>query len=65
MSVRFGTRFILVTLLILLALPALSLAQVATARLDGVVKDATNAVLPGVTVLATHTATTISFHEHH
>ena len=61
MSVRFATRFILTVVLILVALPALSFAQVATARLDGVVRDATNAVLIGVTVIATNDATTISF----
>ena len=62
MPTRFGTRMILtVTLLIFVALAATSLGQVATARLDGVVKDVTDAILPGVTVIATNTGTTISF----
>lgn len=36
-------------------------AQVTTSRLEGVVRDATEAVVPGVTIVATHVSTNIAF----
>jgi len=48
----------LVAVLLLFTLSAA--AQVTTARLEGLVKDATQAVIPGVVVVATHTGTNIS-----
>jgi hypothetical protein len=48
-------RWILV--LILLGLSSTGIAQVTTARLDGVVKDTSGAVLPRVKVIATHLGT--------
>ncbi len=38
-----------------------AVAQVTTARLEGVIKDQTDAVVPGVTVVATQTGTNITF----
>ncbi|MGH9844259.1 MAG: TonB-dependent receptor domain-containing protein, partial [Blastocatellia bacterium] len=38
-----------------------ALAQVTTARLEGVVKDQTNAVVPGVTVIATQEGTNLAY----
>src|SRR5262245_56860403 len=42
-------------------LSATAVAQTAGARLEGIVKDSTQAVIPGVTVTATNEATSISF----
>ena len=39
----------------------MAIAQVTTARLDGIVKDASGAVVPGAKVVATHLATNSSF----
>lgn len=48
-------------LLACLGLPEYVNAQVTTARLEGIIRDATDAVVPGVTVVATQTATNLTF----
>ncbi|MBM3790547.1 MAG: hypothetical protein FJW35_09390, partial [Acidobacteria bacterium] len=48
-------------LLLLLLLPPSADAQVAGARLEGIVRDASQAVVPGATVTATNEGTNISF----
>lgn len=45
----------------LLSIPLNSLAQVTTARLEGVIRDQTQAVVPGVTVVATQRGTNLTF----
>src|SRR6202041_3907901 len=55
-SLRFLTTLALVTLF----LPGLSRAQDATARITGTITDSTGAVIPGVQVTVTNTATQIS-----
>ena len=47
----------ILSVLILICLPALASAQVERATLTGVVRDATGAVLAGATVTTTHLAT--------
>jgi hypothetical protein len=47
-------RAFLSLLVLLLALPASAAAQQGTAALEGTVEDPSGAVLPGVTVTATH-----------
>ena len=52
----------LVVALMLAAIPvSAALAQTAGARLEGIVKDASQAVIPGVTVTATNDGTGISY----
>ena len=52
------SRELMLCLLLVTALPSASLAQVGTAAgISGAVQDASNAVLPGATVTATHPAT--------
>lgn len=48
-------------LLACLGLPEYVNAQVTTARLEGIIRDATDAVVPGVTVVAIQTATNLTF----
>jgi hypothetical protein len=55
-SLRFLTTLALVTLCV----PGLSRAQDATARITGTITDSTGAVIPGVQVTVTNTATQIS-----
>ncbi|MFH1573433.1 MAG: carboxypeptidase regulatory-like domain-containing protein, partial [Acidobacteriota bacterium] len=56
-----GARIALAVLVSSVLLAALTMAQVTGARLEGVVKDQTQAVIPGVTVAATHEATNITY----
>jgi len=58
-----GLRLCLGIILILacLGLPEYTLAQVTTARLEGVIKDATEAIVPGVAIAATQTSTNLTF----
>lgn len=53
-------RFLLLIICMLLVCGAVS-AQIASARLEGTVKDASQAVIPGVTVIATNEGTNISY----
>ena len=57
MTMRQGARGWLVVLLMCLLTPVGVSAQQATAELNGRVTDSSGAVLPGVTVTATQTAT--------
>ena len=52
--------FVTALLLVLSVSIPYAVAQVTTARLEGLVKDQTDAVIPGVTVVATNTGTNIS-----
>src|SRR5438067_7977037 len=56
---RLFTRFILTSALLSLCSPAL-LAQDATGRIVGVVSDSSGAIVPGVHVVVTNTATRVS-----
>ena len=51
----------LALILVLALLGQTAIAQVTTARLEGVIKDQTDAVVPSVTVVATQTGTNITF----
>jgi hypothetical protein len=51
----------LALILALVFLCQAAMAQVTTARLEGVIKDQTEAVVPGVTVVATQTGTNLTF----
>jgi hypothetical protein len=51
----------LALILVLALLCQAAIAQVTTARLEGVIKDQTDAVVPSVTVVATQTGTNITF----
>ena len=57
---RVSTLFFSVLVLIAVFLPVSSRAQDATARITGTVSDATGAVIPGVKVTVTNTATQVS-----
>jgi len=54
-------RLTLAVLVFLFAFPAIVDAQVTTARLDGVIKDSSGAIIPGVTVVAKNDATGIPY----
>ncbi|MBM3792231.1 MAG: carboxypeptidase regulatory-like domain-containing protein, partial [Acidobacteria bacterium] len=53
--------FVWLALLAVLAIPAFLPAQVTTARLEGIVVDKTNAVIPGVTVVVINVGTNIPY----
>jgi hypothetical protein len=52
--------FVTALLLVLFVCTQYAVAQVTTARLEGVVKDPTDAVIPGVVVVATNAGTNVS-----
>ena len=54
-------KFTLLACLLTATLAGTGMAQTATARLEGLVKDTTGGVIPGVTVVAVNQATNISF----
>ena len=54
-------RLSLAVLTFLLVFPLLLEAQVTTARLDGVIKDSSGAIIPGVTVVAKNDGTGIPY----
>jgi hypothetical protein len=51
----------LALILVLALLCQAAIAQVTTARLEGVIKDQTDAVVPGVTIVAIQTGTNLTF----
>src|SRR5688572_8679183 len=48
-------------IVVLLLLPSIAIGQTVSARLEGILSDQTQAVIPGVTIKATNTATNISY----
>lgn len=59
-SIEQRNIFVTALLVILFLSTQYAVAQVTTARLEGVVKDPTDAVIPGVVVVATNTGTNLS-----